>query len=328
MSISYVARIINGNSEVGILDQVREPTLKIFVRTIAQIHVPLRTTTPRATQYRALSTQPNRACTQQTSSILATTPRALHTSCARDRDWQAPKPFKRRGGGRSVQNNPLASSHASEPVANDPFRHLSQNDYARPTARPQAYRSKTGDSGGREQRYKPAGGARKPRRPNPESNTQGGNWAEPKTKEPWRIQKEALAKKFPEGWKPRKKLSPDALVGIRMLHQQFPDEYTTETLAQKFEVSPEAIRRILKAKWVADPETEVERQARWHNRGKQVWTKWAALGKKPPRKWRAEGIVRDPIWNEPRGPNHKDKAARAEAQRREAQRRLASGMMG
>jgi hypothetical protein len=137
------------------------------------------------------------------------------------------------------------------------------------------------------------------------------------------VQKEALARKFPEGWNPRKKLSPDALAGIRMLHKQFPDEYTTETLAEKFEVSAEAIRRILKSKWTPDADKEVERQERWHNRGKKVWTQWAALGKKPPRKWRAEGIVRDPIWNKPRGPNHKDKAKRAEAQRR-----LAKGLMG
>jgi hypothetical protein len=136
------------------------------------------------------------------------------------------------------------------------------------------------------------------------------------------MQKEALKKKFPEGWSPRKKLSPDALIGIRMLHQQFPEEYTTEVLAKKFEVSPEAIRRILKSKWTPDPEEELERQERWFNRGKKVWTHWAALGKKPPRKWRAEGIVRDPIWNRPRGPNHKDPAARAEAQRR-----LAKGLM-
>jgi hypothetical protein len=136
-------------------------------------------------------------------------------------------------------------------------------------------------------------------------------------------QKSALQKKFPDGWNPRKKLSPDALVGIRMLHSQFPDEYTTEVLAQKFEVSAEAIRRILKSKWTPDPDTEVERQDRWFNRGKKVWTQWAALGKKPPQKWRAEGVVRDPIWNKPRGPNHKDKAVRAEAQRR-----LAKGLVG
>ncbi|KAI8965041.1 hypothetical protein F5Y11DRAFT_314466 [Daldinia sp. FL1419] len=124
----------------------------------------------------------------------------------------------------------------------------------------------------------------------------------PIKKETWQIQKEALQQKFPEGWAPRKRLSPDALDGIRALHAQFPEEYTTEVLADKFMISPEAIRRILRAKWTPSPEEEVKRQERWFNRGKNIWSQMAALGKKPPRKWRREGIVRDPYWNRPRGP--------------------------
>lgn len=119
----------------------------------------------------------------------------------------------------------------------------------------------------------------------------------PPKKEPWTLQKAALEEKFPEGWLPRKRLSPDALIGIRALHEQFPEEYTTEELAKRFEVSPEAIRRILKSKWTPSPEEELDRQERWFSRGKQVWTRWAELGKKPPRRWRAEGIVRKPYWN-------------------------------
>jgi hypothetical protein len=123
-------------------------------------------------------------------------------------------------------------------------------------------------------------------------------------KESWQIQREALRKKFPEGWNPRKKLSPDALAGIRALNRQFPNEYSTEVLAKRFEVSPEAIRRILRSKWAPTSEEEESRQERWFNRGKQVWERWAALGKKPPRRWRQEGIVRDPIWNESRKRRH------------------------
>ncbi|KAI1179686.1 hypothetical protein F4777DRAFT_533638 [Nemania sp. FL0916] len=118
----------------------------------------------------------------------------------------------------------------------------------------------------------------------------------------WQIQKEALKEKFPEGWQPRKRLSPDALDGIRQLHQQFPQQYTTEVLARHFEVSPEAIRRILKSKWTPSSEEEMDRQRRWFNRGKGIWSHMAELGKKPPVKWRREGIVRDPKWNEKRGP--------------------------
>ncbi|KAI0392480.1 hypothetical protein F5Y17DRAFT_436199 [Xylariaceae sp. FL0594] len=122
------------------------------------------------------------------------------------------------------------------------------------------------------------------------------------TKEDWQIQKAALKEKFPEGWRPRKRLSPDALDGIRALHAQFPEQYTTEVLARNFEVTPEAIRRILKSKWTPSPEEEAERQERWFKRGMNIWTQMAELGKKPPRKWRQEGVVRKPHWNEKRGP--------------------------
>ncbi|KAI0479227.1 hypothetical protein GGR56DRAFT_634038 [Xylariaceae sp. FL0804] len=119
-----------------------------------------------------------------------------------------------------------------------------------------------------------------------------------RVKEDWQIQKDALKERFPEGWRPHKRLSPDALEGIRALHSQFPEQYTTETLAQQFAVSPDAIRRILRAKWQPSAEEEESRQVRWHNRGKQIWSRMAELGQKPPRKWRQEGIVRDPIWHQ------------------------------
>ncbi|KAJ4424546.1 Required for respiratory growth protein 9 mitochondrial [Gnomoniopsis sp. IMI 355080] len=115
-----------------------------------------------------------------------------------------------------------------------------------------------------------------------------------KARPDWAAQKEALKKKFPEGWRPRKKLSPDALNGIRALNQQFPDTYTTEVLANKFEVSPEAIRRILRSKWEATPEEEEERERRWHNRGVNIWQHYAAIGKKPPAKWREAGVAYQP----------------------------------
>ena len=119
----------------------------------------------------------------------------------------------------------------------------------------------------------------------------------PQTAEEWRLQKAKLKEKFPDGWKPRKRLSPDALAGIRALNAQFPDVYTTQNLADRFEMSAEAIRRILKSKWQPDEEEDRERQERWHRRGMQIWETKAALGVKPPRKWRAEGITRDPSYH-------------------------------
>jgi hypothetical protein len=114
----------------------------------------------------------------------------------------------------------------------------------------------------------------------------------------WRIQKENLKEKFPEGWRPRKRLSPDALAGIRALNAQFPDVYTTSALSTKFGVDPEAIRRILKGKWQPTAEEEDKRMKRWHSRGQNIWETKAALGIKPPKQWRKEGITRDPSWHE------------------------------
>ncbi|KAK7747039.1 Required for respiratory growth protein 9 mitochondrial [Diatrype stigma] len=155
-------------------------------------------------------------------------------------------------------------------------------------------------------------------------------------KDYWKIEKAALKAKFPEGWNPRKKLSPDALEGIRALHAQFPTEYTTEALARQFEVSPEAIRRILRTRWQpASADEEARRQERWFNRGKRVWEQLAALGKKPPRRWRQEGIVRDPSWHEGRYAKRKGPRTEwpymphrksADLARAELQRELAKGM--
>lgn len=113
----------------------------------------------------------------------------------------------------------------------------------------------------------------------------------------WRIQKESLRQKFPEGWRPRKRLSPDALAGIRALNAEYPEIYTTAALSAKFEVDPEAIRRILKSKWRPSAEEEEKRLERWQKRGMQIWETKAALGIKPPKQWRQEGITRDPSWH-------------------------------
>lgn len=120
----------------------------------------------------------------------------------------------------------------------------------------------------------------------------------PQSKEAlWKSQRVALKEKFPEGWRPRKRLSPDALTGIRALNAQFPETYTTTALAKKFEVSPEVIRRILRSKWTPSVEEEENRNERWFRRGKSVWETRAALGIKPPQKWRHEGIARDPTYH-------------------------------
>ena len=110
-------------------------------------------------------------------------------------------------------------------------------------------------------------------------------------KESWQVQKDALNRKFGDkGWQPRKRLSPDTLEGIRALHHSNPQSYTTQTLAEHFEVTPEAVRRILKSKWRPNSEEVENRRARWEKRGVKKWTEMAEQGVRPPAKWRAMGI--------------------------------------
>ncbi|KUI57726.1 Required for respiratory growth protein 9, mitochondrial [Cytospora mali] len=146
----------------------------------------------------------------------------------------------------------------------------------------------------------------------------------------WAIQKDALKAKFPEGWMPRKKLSPDALAGIRALHQQFPEIYTTQALSAKFEVSPEAIRRILRSKWEPAPEEDEDRQRRWFNRGLKVWDRYAELGMTPPKKWQDAGIP-DRYWNGRRWEEDEDQDGQdvdqEKIRRLKAQLKLARSLM-
>lgn len=110
-------------------------------------------------------------------------------------------------------------------------------------------------------------------------------------RESWQIQKKSLLKKFgPSGWSPRKRLSPDALDGIRALHSEYPEKYTTPVLAELFKVSPEAVRRIIRSKWRANEEEEEERRKRWDRRGKAIWSQMVEIGIKPPKKWRDMGV--------------------------------------
>lgn len=102
-----------------------------------------------------------------------------------------------------------------------------------------------------------------------------------KKREPWQINKEALKNKFKEGWAPPKKLSPDAIDGIRHLHATSPDQFTTPVLAEQFKVSPEAIRRILKSKWRPTESEMEDRRKRWQRRHDRIWSQMAELGLRP-----------------------------------------------
>lgn len=125
-------------------------------------------------------------------------------------------------------------------------------------------------------------------------------------RESWQVQKKALLEKFgSSGWAPRKRLSPDALEGIRMLHSQSPEKYTTPVLADHFEVSPEAIRRILKSKWRPNEEEEARRRQRWDKRGEGIWSQMVEIGIKPPKKWRDMGVGKTKTRSSESGVGHK-----------------------
>lgn len=92
-----------------------------------------------------------------------------------------------------------------------------------------------------------------------------------------RSHREKMKRSFPEGWSPPHKLSRQAMEGLRVLHTHDPEKFSTPMLAEKFRVSPEAIRRILRSKWEPPPEQRA-RLLRREMRERQAWieTKRAA----------------------------------------------------
>lgn len=78
-----------------------------------------------------------------------------------------------------------------------------------------------------------------------------------------------MKEKFPDGWAPTRKLSREAMEGLRTMHAHNPELFTTSMLATRFKISPEAVRRILKSKWVPSREREAEMMARDREQRKQ-----------------------------------------------------------
>jgi Neugrin len=61
---------------------------------------------------------------------------------------------------------------------------------------------------------------------------------------------------FPNGWNPPHKLSREAMDGLRHLHRLDPETFSTPVLAERFKISPEAVRRILKSTWAPSREQQ------------------------------------------------------------------------
>lgn len=68
-----------------------------------------------------------------------------------------------------------------------------------------------------------------------------------------------------------KKLSPSTSRAIRVLHDEFPEELPNEKLAEFFNVSPVAIAKILKSRWIPTEKELSKLESRWERRvSKQV----------------------------------------------------------
>lgn len=98
--------------------------------------------------------------------------------------------------------------------------------------------------------------------------------AEPVPEEYFKHRK-MMKERFPDGWNPPRKLSREAMDGLRALHAHDPETFTTPALAEKFRISPEAVRRILKSRWMPKPEQrakllEKERRRKEEHKAKRI----------------------------------------------------------
>ncbi|TNY19982.1 hypothetical protein DMC30DRAFT_331374, partial [Rhodotorula diobovata] len=90
----------------------------------------------------------------------------------------------------------------------------------------------------------------------------------------WRKHQFAMRTKFPDGWAPPKRLSREAMDLVRTLARSDPVQYSVPKLADKFKVSPEAVRRILKSRF----ELPVEERVRREQRRKEERARMSAAG--------------------------------------------------
>ncbi|KAJ7037938.1 hypothetical protein C8F04DRAFT_385643 [Mycena alexandri] len=74
----------------------------------------------------------------------------------------------------------------------------------------------------------------------------------------WQAHRASLKEAFPDGWNPPRKLSREAMDGLRQLHRVDPETFTTPVLAERFRISPEGVRRILKSRWTPPPQRRAE----------------------------------------------------------------------
>lgn len=86
----------------------------------------------------------------------------------------------------------------------------------------------------------------------------------------WRKHKETVRSRLGGAtWNPPKKLSREQMDAVRMLKASVRG-ISASDLAERFRVSPEAIRRILRSRWRPSDREQDDIQDRWHRRGERI----------------------------------------------------------
>jgi hypothetical protein len=162
-------------------------------------------------------------------------------------------------------------------------------------SRPPALTSNDEPNEGQQQEEGAEEGGKKPVRYQTDNYTPGSD----PTPSRWAQHRASLKEKFPDGWAPPHKLSRAAMDGLRALHAHDPDTFTTPVLSDKFRVSPEAVRRILRGKWQPTSEQRARllererrhRQDRIRSRRAQAMERTGTGGAEN-NKWRKTGRQR------------------------------------
>ncbi|KAH3660280.1 hypothetical protein OGAPHI_006866 [Ogataea philodendri] len=96
-------------------------------------------------------------------------------------------------------------------------------------------------------------------------------WRKDKTLPEYMRQKYALKEKAAKmDLSTTKRLSREAIEGIRVLHARFPDELPSQKLAEFFRVPVVTVAKVLKSKWTPKPHEREAKERKWEERGREL----------------------------------------------------------
>ncbi|KAG7893207.1 hypothetical protein KL905_002786 [Ogataea polymorpha] len=108
-------------------------------------------------------------------------------------------------------------------------------------------------------------------KPKPKVKLPPPGWRKDKSLPLYMRQKYALKEKAAQmDLTKTKKLSRQAIEGIRVLHSKYPDELPSHKLAEFFQVPVVAVAKILKSKWSPKPHERAAKEKKWEERGKEL----------------------------------------------------------